>query len=182
MTHFWSTGPYGVVENTLIRYYIDGEKIPSVAFLPPLVKQKEAQLNHFQACGVGFNDQQVHKVTSLIYISVQNSLIYEWRHEFHICWFGCRIHGATNGLGREHKMVTLPSHYSVLFSLTRTFSYTLISHICIDYIVSGAWFNNFRIPFGSSIKVTAQSLNGTKGGFYIILRGRTSKSHSEWRS
>jgi len=35
----------------------------------------------------------------------------------------------------------------------------------------GAWFNNFRIPFGSSVRITAQSTNGTLGGFYIIMRG-----------
>jgi len=36
---------------------------------------------------------------------------------------------------------------------------------------NGAWFNNFRIPFEKSIKVTVQSYNGTIGGFYMILRG-----------
>ena len=37
MTHFWVTGANGVTENTLVRYYIDGETSPSIAFLPPLV-------------------------------------------------------------------------------------------------------------------------------------------------
>ena len=35
-----------------------------------------------------------------------------------------------------------------------------------------AWFNNFKIPFGSSIRVTVQSTDGTQhGGFYMIVRG-----------
>jgi hypothetical protein len=35
-----------------------------------------------------------------------------------------------------------------------------------------AWFNNFKIPFGSSIRVTVQSTDGkTHGGFYMIVRG-----------
>jgi len=35
----------------------------------------------------------------------------------------------------------------------------------------GAWFNNFRIPFQRSIKVTTQHPSGIQGGFYIIVRG-----------
>ena len=35
-----------------------------------------------------------------------------------------------------------------------------------------AWFHNFKIPFGSSIRVTIQSTDATQhGGFYIIVRG-----------
>jgi len=35
-----------------------------------------------------------------------------------------------------------------------------------------AWFHNFKIPFGSSVRVTIQSTDGTQhGGFYIIVRG-----------
>ena len=35
-----------------------------------------------------------------------------------------------------------------------------------------AWFNNFKIPFGSSIRVTIQSTDGKQhGGFYMIVRG-----------
>ena len=35
-----------------------------------------------------------------------------------------------------------------------------------------AWFNNFKIPFGSSIRVTIQSTDGQQhGGFYMIVRG-----------
>jgi hypothetical protein len=35
-----------------------------------------------------------------------------------------------------------------------------------------AWFNNFKIPFGDSVRVTIQSKDGAKhGGFYMILRG-----------
>jgi hypothetical protein len=29
-----------------------------------------------------------------------------------------------------------------------------------------AWFNNFKIPFGSSIRVTVQSTDGTQHGGY----------------
>lgn len=35
----------------------------------------------------------------------------------------------------------------------------------------GAWFNNFRIPFKRSVKVTTQSVASSFGGFYIIVRG-----------
>lgn len=45
MTHFWSTAPYPVLEETIIRYYVDGETTPSIQYYPP------------QACGAGFNDQ-----------------------------------------------------------------------------------------------------------------------------
>lgn len=35
-----------------------------------------------------------------------------------------------------------------------------------------AWFNNFKIPFTDSVKVTAQSSDGKAyGGFYMIVRG-----------
>jgi hypothetical protein len=36
----------------------------------------------------------------------------------------------------------------------------------------GAYFHNFRIPFGSKIRITAQSTNVTNGGFYFIVRGK----------
>lgn len=35
----------------------------------------------------------------------------------------------------------------------------------------GAWFNNFRIPFKRSVKVTTQTVAQPYGGFYIIVRG-----------
>lgn len=35
----------------------------------------------------------------------------------------------------------------------------------------GAWFQNFRIPFKRSVKVTTQSVTTSFGGFYIIVRG-----------
>eukprot|EP01116_Phalansterium_solitarium_P006355 TRINITY_DN18652_c0_g1_i1.p1 TRINITY_DN18652_c0_g1~~TRINITY_DN18652_c0_g1_i1.p1 ORF type:complete len:434 (-),score=119.58 TRINITY_DN18652_c0_g1_i1:18-1319(-) len=38
----------------------------------------------------------------------------------------------------------------------------------------GAWFNNFRIPFQKSIKVTVQHMTGSYGGFYMIVRGAPS--------
>ena len=35
-----------------------------------------------------------------------------------------------------------------------------------------AWFHNFKIPFGSSVRVTVQATDGQQhGGFYIIVRG-----------
>jgi len=34
-----------------------------------------------------------------------------------------------------------------------------------------AWFNNFKIPFTSSIRVTVQATVKASGGFYIIVRG-----------
>jgi len=95
MTHFWSTAPFPVLEQTIVRYYVDDEAKPSIAFYPP------------QACGAGFNDQHAPWGTK---------------------WFG---KGAKDS----------------------------------------AWYNNFRIPFGRSIKITVQSMNGTQYGFYIILRG-----------
>jgi len=36
MTHFWATAPNGVIEQTVVRYYVDEEKTPSIQFLPPL--------------------------------------------------------------------------------------------------------------------------------------------------
>ena len=34
-----------------------------------------------------------------------------------------------------------------------------------------AWFNNYKIPFGSSIRVTVQHRSASFGGFYVIVRG-----------
>lgn len=35
-----------------------------------------------------------------------------------------------------------------------------------------AWYNNFKVPFQSSIRVSIQSTDGaTHGGFYMIVRG-----------
>jgi len=45
ITHFWLTGGnHSYIDNAVIRYYIDGEKVPSVEFQPSL------------ACGVGFGE------------------------------------------------------------------------------------------------------------------------------
>jgi hypothetical protein len=35
----------------------------------------------------------------------------------------------------------------------------------------GAWFNNFRIPFQKTIRITVQHLDSNNGGFYMIVRG-----------
>jgi hypothetical protein len=95
MTHFWATAGSGILEKTLVRYYIDGETTPSIQYLPPL------------ACGTA--DDETHA---------------PWGTQ----WFG---KGAKDG----------------------------------------SWFNNFRIPFQRSVRVTVQHLTGTFGGFYIIVRG-----------
>lgn len=43
-------------------------------------------------------------------------------------------------------------------------------------LVAQAWFNNFKIPFTSSVRVTIQSTDGKSyNGFYMIVRG--GKSH-----
>eukprot|EP00042_Codosiga_hollandica_P029172 m.158762 g.158762 ORF g.158762 m.158762 type:complete len:435 (-) comp53003_c0_seq2:32-1336(-) len=46
MTHFWVTTPVGIADETIIRYYVDGETNASIAFNPPL------------AAGIGFGDPQ----------------------------------------------------------------------------------------------------------------------------
>jgi len=35
----------------------------------------------------------------------------------------------------------------------------------------GAWFNNFRIPFQKSIRITARHLSKNSDGFFMIVRG-----------
>ena len=80
LTHFWFGGNFKDVENTRIRYYVDGEKTPSI----------DMQL--YMGCGIGFNDNDAPWATR---------------------WVG-KI-GKRNGI-----------------------------------------FNNYQIPFGKHIKVTAQ--------------------------
>lgn len=80
LTHFWFGGNFNGVENTRIRYYVDGEKTPSV--------DMDLYLGH----GIGFNDNQAPWATRYV----------------------GKI-GKRNGI-----------------------------------------FNNYRIPFGKSIRVTAQ--------------------------
>jgi hypothetical protein len=42
----------------------------------------------------------------------------------------------------------------------------------IGHGAHSAWFNNFKIPFGSSVRVTIQSTDGkAHDGFYMIVRG-----------
>jgi len=36
MTHFWATAMTGVLESSIIRYYIDNEDTPSIEFVPPI--------------------------------------------------------------------------------------------------------------------------------------------------
>ncbi len=80
LTHFWFGGNFKGVENTRIRYYVDGEKTPSI--------DMDLYLGH----GIGFNDNHAPWAT---------------KHAGKI--------GAQNGI-----------------------------------------YNNYRIPFGKSIRVTAQ--------------------------
>lgn len=97
LTHIWSTCGPNVLENTMVRVYIDQEANASIAF----------NLGYY--CGVGWGDPQAPWGTK---------------------WFG---------KGAEY----------------------------------GAYFNNVRIPFQKSVKVTAQYYGpgGSSGGFYMIVRG-----------
>lgn len=44
-----------------------------------------------------------------------------------------------------------------------------------------AWFNNFKIPFGKSIRVTIQHKKGEYNGFYLILRGAIHQTNTALR-
>jgi len=85
----------GILENTVVRYYVDNEALPSIQYIPPI------------ACGSAVDETSAPWGTK---------------------WFG---KGAKDG----------------------------------------SWFNNFKIPFQKSIRVTVQNLVGSYGGFYIIVRG-----------
>jgi len=95
MTHFWATAGNGILEKTIVRYYVDDEKNASIEFIPPL------------ACGTAVDETRA-----------------PW---------------GTKWIGKGAK--------------------------------DGSWFNNFRIPFQKSIRVTVQHQTGSFGGFYIIVRG-----------
>ena len=97
LTHFWFGGNFKGVEDTRIRYYVDGEETPSI--------DMDLYLGH----GIGFNDN-------------------------HAPW-------ATKFVGKIGKQNGI--------------------------------FNNYRIPFGKSIRVTAQKPAGTDGNPQIwwIIRG-----------
>lgn len=97
LTHFWFGGNFKGVEDTRIRYYVDGEKVPSI--------DMELFLGH----GIGFKDQQAPWATK------------------HIGKIGKR-----NGI-----------------------------------------FNNYRIPFGKSIRVTAKKAENAEENPQIwwIIRG-----------
>ena len=42
----------------------------------------------------------------------------------------------------------------------------------IGHGADSAWWNNYKIPFGSSVRVTIQSTDGQNhSGFYMIVRG-----------
>jgi hypothetical protein len=97
MTHFWFGGNFAGVEDTRIRYYVDGEKMPSI------------DMDLYMGHGIGFNDNHA-----------------PWSNK-HMGKIGKR-----NGI-----------------------------------------FNNYRIPFGKSIRVTAQRSPDSDGSKFIwwIIRG-----------
>lgn len=97
LTHFWFGGNSPGVENTRIRYYVDGEKRPSIS------------MNLYMGHGVGFNDNQA-----------------PW---------------ATKYMGKIGKR--------------------------------NGFFNNYQIPFGKSIRVTAQRMDTSTKAEWIwwIIRG-----------
>jgi hypothetical protein len=97
LSHFWFGGNFEGAENTRIRYYVDGEKVPSI--------DMELYLGH----GIGFGDNQAPWATK------------------HIGKIGKR-----NGI-----------------------------------------YNNYRIPFGKSIRVTAQRAPGAEENkpIWWIIRG-----------
>jgi len=97
LTHFWFGGNFKGVEDTRIRYYVDGEKVPSI--------DMQLYLGH----GIGFNDNKAPWAT---------------KH------FG-KI-GSQNGI-----------------------------------------FNNYRIPFGKHIRVTAQRTEAEQNDppIWWIIRG-----------
>lgn len=97
LTHFWLGGNFEGVEDTCIRFYVDGEIVPSI--------DMKLYLGH----GIGFHDQQA-----------------PW---------------ATKHIGKVGKQNGI--------------------------------FNNYRIPFGTSIRVTAQKAEGAAEDPQIwwIIRG-----------
>ena len=104
LSHFWFGGAFEGVENTRIRYYVDGGEKPSI--------DMQLYLGH----GIGFNDN-------------------------HAPW-------ATKHIGKIGKI--------------------------------NAVFNNYRIPFGKSVRVTAQLGEGVAGNPQIwwIIRGMENGSVS----
>jgi len=54
LTHFWFGGNFKGVENTRIRYYVDGEEIPSI------------DMDLYMGHGIGFNDNQAPWATKHI--------------------------------------------------------------------------------------------------------------------
>lgn len=118
ITHLWATAFHPILSDTLIRYYVDGEKNASIQF----------QLS--MACGVGFDDQfnPWYVATSLVLLE----FLLRFRARG-TKWFG---KGAADG----------------------------------------SWFNNFRIPFQKSIRITYQKGSGRGDGFYMIIRGEIKAS------
>lgn len=97
LTHFWFGGNFTGVEDTRIRYYVDGENVPSI------------DMGLYMGHGIGFKDQQAPWATKYI-----------------------------GKVGRQNGI-----------------------------------FNNYRIPFGKSLRVTAQRAEGAEESPQIwwIIRG-----------
>jgi hypothetical protein len=98
LTHFWCGGNFAGVEDTRIRYYIDGEEVPSI------------DMDLYMGHGIGFNNQKAPWTTQYI-----------------------------GKLGKGNGV-----------------------------------YNNYRIPFGSQIKVTAQRSDAALGKnprIWWIIRG-----------
>ena len=75
MTHFWVAGS-PVVDRTTIRYYVDGETLPSVEFIPS------------EACGVGFDNQMAPWGTKWFGKGAKST---GWFHNFRIPFKSIRI-------------------------------------------------------------------------------------------
>jgi hypothetical protein len=71
LSHFWFGGNFKGVENTRIRFYVDGEKEPSI------------DMDLYMGHGIGFNDQQAPWATKYIgKIGKQNGLFNNYRIPF----------------------------------------------------------------------------------------------------
>lgn len=97
LTHFWFGGNFNGVENTRIRYYVDGEEKASI------------DMDLYMGHGIGFNDNKA-----------------PWSNKH------------MGKIGRQNGV-----------------------------------FNNYRIPFGKSVRVTAQAAEGADSGqpIWWIIRG-----------
>lgn len=61
LTHFWFGGNFKGVEDTRIRYYVDGDKLPSI------------DMDLYMGHGIGFNDNQALGLQNIFTILIQES-------------------------------------------------------------------------------------------------------------